>query len=40
MKPGATATLSAPYYMSVRAYGDPTHKRFIGDWTLFYLSKD
>jgi predicted SAM-dependent methyltransferase len=40
MKPGATATIIAPYYMSVRAFGDPTHQRYIGDFSFYYVNKE
>ena len=40
LKPGGVATISAPYYTSSRAYGDPTHVRHICDMTFFYLSKE
>jgi predicted SAM-dependent methyltransferase len=40
MKPGATAIITAPYYTSIRAFGDPTHVRFICDWTFNYYDQD
>jgi predicted SAM-dependent methyltransferase len=36
---GAIATLTAPYYTSMRAYQDPTHMRSITDATFVYFSK-
>jgi hypothetical protein len=39
LKPGGTAQLIAPYYSSIRAIGDPTHTRLIGDSAIWYLSK-
>lgn len=39
LKPGGKVKLVAPYYTSMRAYGDPTHVRFIGDSTFWYLNK-
>lgn len=40
MKVGAKAYIIAPYYSSMRAYGDPTHKRYIADFSFFYLNKE
>lgn len=40
MKKGSKATIVAPYYTSVRAFGDPTHTRYIGDFSLYYLNKE
>lgn len=40
LKPGGTVKIVAPYYTSVRAYGDPTHCRYIGDSSCWYLSKE
>jgi len=39
LKPGAKATMLAPYYTSIRAYGDPTHVRAICDWTFYYFNR-
>jgi hypothetical protein len=39
MKVGGKANLVAPYYASMRAIGDPTHCRSIGDATCWYLGK-
>lgn len=39
LKPGGKVYIVAPYYTSMRAYGDPTHVRFIGDSTFWYLNK-
>jgi len=39
LKPGGKAELIAPYYTSVRSFGDPTHERFISDWTPLYINK-
>jgi len=39
LKPGSKLTIIAPYYTSIRAYGDPTHCRQICDWTFFYYNK-
>lgn len=38
-KPGATFTLIWPALQSVRAFQDPTHRRFIPAETLSYLSR-
>lgn len=40
MKPGAKATIIAPYYKSERAFGDPTHRRYIGDLSFPYFNKE
>jgi len=40
LKPEGKATIIAPYYTSVRAYGDPTHQRSICDWTFYYYNKE
>ena len=39
MKPGARATIIAPYYTSIRAWQDPTHKRPISEMTFMYFNK-
>lgn len=39
LKPGSKATIIAPYYSSMRAFGDPTHCRFISDMTFYYYNK-
>lgn len=38
LKPEGKMTLVAPYYTSIRAYGDPTHVRSICDWTFLYYN--
>lgn len=40
LKPGAKATIIAPYYMSTRAFGDPTHTRYFGDSSLYYFNEE
>jgi len=40
MKPGAKATIIAPYYSSIRAWQDPTHVRAISENTFQYFRKD
>ena len=40
MKPGGTLKFIAPYYTSVRASQDPTHKRFISEQTFYYFDKE
>ena len=40
LKPGGLFRILTPYYTSVRAFQDPTHQRFIGEPTFFYLSKE
>jgi len=39
LKPNGKATIIAPHYMSVRAFGDPTHHRYVGDFSFLYLNK-
>jgi predicted SAM-dependent methyltransferase len=40
LKPEGKATVSVPHYMSVRAFGDPTHQRYVGDFSFYYLNKE
>lgn len=40
LKPDGKMTILAPYYTSMRAYGDPTHVRFICDFTFYYYNKE
>ena len=40
LKPGGKLTITCPFYTSVRAFGDPTHTRYIGDWTFYYFNKE
>jgi len=40
LKPGGKATITAPYYTSIRTYGDPTHCRAICDWTFLYYNTE
>ena len=39
LKPDGKITIIAPYYKNERAFGDPTHVRFIGDLSFPYWSK-
>jgi len=39
MKKGGNATIIAPYYSSMRAVGDPTHVRYIAEFSFFYYNK-
>lgn len=39
LKPQSKATLIAPYYTSMRAWQDPTHKRAICEATFLYFNK-
>lgn len=39
LKPEGKARLIAPYYTSERAYGDPTHVRYIADFTCYYMNR-
>ena len=40
MKPKGRITFIAPYYSSIRAMQDPTHKNFISEATFLYWNKD
>ncbi len=40
LKPEGKATITTPHYMSIRAFGDPTHQRYVGDFSFFYLNKE
>ena len=40
LKVGGVATVTVPHYMSVRAFGDPTHQRYVGDTSFLYLNKE
>lgn len=40
LKPGGKLLLSAPYYTSMRAYGDPTHTRYMADFSFLYYNKE
>lgn len=37
---GAKVTFISPYYSSIRAWQDPTHKRIISEATFMYFNKD
>lgn len=39
LKPGGKIIITAPYYTSMRAYGDPTHVRYIADFSFYYFNK-
>jgi hypothetical protein len=39
MARGAHATITAPYYTSIRAWQDPTHTRAITDATFWYFNR-
>lgn len=39
LKPGGKVTLIAPYYSSMRAFGDPTHQRYMCDFSFYYYNK-
>lgn len=39
MKPGAEAKFIAPYYTSMRAWQDPTHKRAISEASFLYFNQ-
>lgn len=40
LKPGCKANISAPYYTSMRAFQDPTHRRSICEATFLYFNAD
>ena len=40
LKPGAIATMTAPYHSSIKAWQDPTHVRAISEYTFLYYKKD
>lgn len=40
MKPGGICKIHSPYYTSIRAFGDPTHTRYLGEWSFYYLNKE
>jgi len=39
LKPGGKMSVVSPYYSSVRAWQDPTHRRAISENTFFYFNK-
>lgn len=39
LAPGGTMTIVAPYYSSMRAWQDPTHRRAISEASFLYLNK-
>jgi len=39
LKPGGKVRIVSPYYTSARAFGDPTHIRYIADSSTWYLNK-
>ncbi len=40
MKVGAKCVITAPYYSSIRAWQDPTHKRAISEASFLYYNKE
>jgi SAM-dependent methyltransferase len=40
LKPGGKFHIIAPYYKNERAFGDPTHRRYIGDLSFVYWNKE
>lgn len=40
LKPKGTVHIVAPYYKNERAFGDPTHRRYIGDLSFIYWNKE
>jgi predicted SAM-dependent methyltransferase len=39
LAPGGKATIICPYFANMRAFQDPTHRRFITDVSFAYLNK-
>ena len=39
LKVGGKFTIICPYFTSERAFGDPTHTRYIGKWSFYYFNK-
>ena len=39
LKPEGKVHIVSPYYTSMRAFGDPTHERYISDSSFWYLDK-
>ncbi len=39
-EPNATVTILGPYYTSIRAWQDPTHKRALSEATWMYFNKE
>ena len=39
LKPEGIIKIEAPYYKHERAYGDPTHTRYMGDLSFAYFNK-
>jgi predicted SAM-dependent methyltransferase len=40
LKPGGTIECTFPWYTSIGAFSDPTHRRFITPMTFSYLSRE
>lgn len=40
LKPDGKVKIIAPYVTHVRAFGDPTHTRYIHDWSFYYFNKE
>lgn len=40
LKPGGTCQIIAPYYSSMRAWQDPTHRRAISEMTFHYFKQE
>lgn len=40
LKPNGKATITAPYVTHTRAFGDPTHTRYIHDMSFYYYNKE
>lgn len=39
LKPNGQVHIVSPYWSSIRAFGDPTHERYICDWSFLYVNK-
>jgi ubiquinone/menaquinone biosynthesis C-methylase UbiE len=40
MKPNTTGIITGPYWSHVNTWRDPTHKRGMADWTLYFFNKE
>ena len=40
LKPGGKIKIISPYVTNIRAFGDPTHTRYIHDWSFYYFNKE
>ncbi len=40
LKPGGKVFIDCPYYTSMRAFGDPTHVRYIAEFSFYYFNRE